>query len=177
MTEAETKKALEDETKIGAVLGAITEVFRRRYTALIPKALAFLDHENETFRARAIASYFNFMPETAIKDVSRAFRMLKGDESSMVRGAASGALSSFFMPSARDLVSPSLFSDMLRAMAEALRSEEDDRTRSHIFGSFWSLSQQSHAPPPLDLPVDDVDWAFVESVLAMAEAAMKKGKK
>src|SRR4051812_23329261 len=92
MTEAETKQTLEDETKIGAVLRAIKETFRRRYTALLPKALGFTDHPNEVFRATTIAAYYNFMSTEAVAEVERAFRMLKSDPSAMVRSAASSAL-------------------------------------------------------------------------------------
>jgi hypothetical protein len=145
MTEAETKKALEDETKIGPVLEAMTEVFRRRYAALLPKALAFLDHPNETFRASAIGAYFNFMSDQAVVEVGRALRMLKDDPSPMVRGAAATALRTLRDPRHPNLISPSLRRDILRALAQALRQEEEDRTRSRIFSGFWLFSGQRHA--------------------------------
>src|SRR5690242_14537218 len=113
MTEAETKTALEDESKIGSVLLAIAEVFRRGYPALLPKALGFLEHSNEVFRAEAIGSYFNFMPAAAIAEVSRAFRMLKDDPSRMVRSAAADALSCLNKPRFKDRVDPALRRDIL----------------------------------------------------------------
>jgi hypothetical protein len=169
MTEPETKAALEDESKVGPVLIATTEVFRRRYGALLPKALAFLDHPNEVFRANTLTGLFNFMPERAFSEIDRALRMLESDPSSMVRGAAAGALSHLGTPKVRDRIEPALRGTILRAIADAIREEPDDRARTFIFDAFARFSGQKHELAPLDLAVDQVDWAFVEEALRLAK--------
>lgn len=158
MTEAEVKKILDANDNVGGVLMALEDIARQGYVALMPRLVNALDSPNETYRATAIAAYFNFMTEEAVRILPRAYELLCNDESPMVRGAAASAIS-YLWRQGTALAEPA------RVLAKQLRAEPVDSVRHTIYYALFQLARRRRGDIPWELTVEQVDWALVDDIV------------